>query len=174
MFQIVISKLRQQTALDHDRRHLKAAKVSHCHCVIYYTILCIPGHGVCDATAGYGIPGHSDPPWQGGEHGSLSGVLSSKVTPVINTGKQLSYRNIGRIHTVPGPDDQHHLLLCEWRGADGGDDTLEEEDAGQEGGEGEEVSSKTSGITRLVLWANTLYFLVGHFCQTTVIQSDSQ
>ena len=34
MFQIVISKLRQQTALDHDRRHLKAAKVLHCHCVI--------------------------------------------------------------------------------------------------------------------------------------------
>ena len=27
MFQIVISKLRLQTALDHDRRHLKAAKV---------------------------------------------------------------------------------------------------------------------------------------------------
>ena len=27
LFQIVVSKLRERTALDHDRRHLKAAKV---------------------------------------------------------------------------------------------------------------------------------------------------
>ena len=42
MFQIVISKLRQQTALDHDRRHLKAAKVLLCNIVPHHTVYSRP------------------------------------------------------------------------------------------------------------------------------------
>ena len=40
-----------------------------------------------------------------------------------------------------GFGDQHHLLLCEWWGADSAEESLEEKDDGQEGWEGDEVAN---------------------------------
>ena len=135
-----MSKLCEKTAMDHDKKHWKAAKVKKNSSLPKLLNISIPaGPGDSDANARVWLPHHYGRSWPGNNSLGIHCLPGSQVSGALYPGNNLTFspsfhKNL--IVNPAGPGDQPPLLLPEQWGAARGAVSLRQVAAGEEGGEG--------------------------------------